>query len=425
MPINIPVVNKPRIVIIGGGFAGLALAKKIKGDDVQIVLIDKNNYHAFQPLLYQVATAGLEPDSIAYPLRKIFKHQHNVHFRLAEVLSIEPNQRMVVTSIGDVTFDYLVIATGSRTDFFGMDDLRQHAMPMKTIPEALDLRSLILQNFEAALLSLDVKEREGLMTFVVVGGGPTGVEMAGALGELKNHILPTDYPELDLNRMQIHIIDLADRLLPAMSKESSQKAQEFLKEYNIHVWLKTKVNSYDGRVVFLSNQKQVDAKTVIWAAGVQGATLPGVNEALLTRNKRIKVDQFNRLEGYENIFALGDVATMVTEDTPQGHPMLAPVAKQQAEHLAKNLRNILNQKPLRPFQYHNPGVMATVGRNQAVVDLPFIKFAGILGWLTWLFVHLMVLVGFRNRLITFVNWVWSYLSYDRGIRLIIRPFRKK
>ncbi len=422
LSVNIPTTNKPRLVVIGGGFAGMHLIKSLKQAELQIVLIDKNNYHTFQPLLYQVATAGLEPDSIAFPLRKIFKHQKNLFFRMAEVIKIDPAQKTVETSIGKIPYDYLVLAMGSKTNYLGMEDVKKYAMSMKSLTEALDLRSLMLQNFEAAILATDLKERQSLMTFVVVGGGPTGVEMAGALGELKNHILPADYPELDLDKMQIHIIDAAQRLLPTMSQEASKGAMNFLQKFDVNIWLNTKVALYDGFTLTLDGGKQIPTRSVIWAAGVMGAAIAGLNPEVLDKNNRIHVDEYSRVQGYEDIFAIGDVAAMQTKDHPHGFPMLAPVAIQQGTNLARNLQHLLNNESLNPFHFHYLGVMATVGRNQAVVDLPFVKFQGILGWFIWVFVHLMTLVGFRNRVVTFVNWVFSYLSYDKGIRLIVRPF---
>ncbi len=423
MPVNITVTSKPRIVIIGGGFGGIELVKKLKNEDVQVVLLDKNNYHTFQPLLYQVATGGLEPDSIAYPLRKIFKAQPNLIFRMAEVLSIIPERNSIETSIGEITYDYLVIATGSKTNFWGMEDMKKNAVDMKTIPQSLELRNLVLQSFEKALLTVDLEERDSLMTFVVVGGGPTGVETAGALGELKNHILPRDYLELDMHKMQIHIVEKEHRLFSAMSQKSSIKGEEFLKRFNVNVWLNTGVVSYDGKTIVLANGKQLLSQTVIWAAGVAGALIPGLQPESTIGN-RFKVDHYNRVEGYENIFAIGDVAAMITEKNPRGHPMLAPVASQQGKHLAKNLKSLLRKKKIIPFEYRSLGVMATIGRNRAVVELPFVKFQGFFAWFVWMFVHLMALVGFRNRVVVFVNWMWSYFSYDRGLRLIIRPFRR-
>ncbi len=421
MSVNIPITNLPRIVIVGCGFGGLKLARNLKNADVQIVMIDRNNYHTFQPLLYQVSTGGLEPDSIGYPIRKIFKKQKNFIFRMAEVAKINPANNTIETSIGEINYDYLVIAVGSKINYFGMSDMEKYSIPMKTIPQAMNLRSLILQNFESALLTDNLEAQQALMTVVVVGGGPTGVETAGALGELKRHVLPRDYPELYMNKMQIHIIDRMDRLMCTLSKEASQKTQEFLSRFDVTIWLGAGVNSYDGKTLTLSNGKKIITSTVIWAAGVAGNIIDGIQDDSLFKG-RYKVDLYNRVTGFENIFALGDVAAMITDQLPHGHPMLAPVAVQQAALLSKNILNIIRKRKLTDFQYHDLGVMATIGRNRAVVDLPFIKFQGILAWFIWMFIHLMLLVGFRNRVVVFVNWAWNYFSYDRGIRLILKPF---
>lgn len=424
MSVNIPVTSKPRLVIVGGGFAGIELAKRLRHLDLQVVLIDKNNYHAFQPLLYQVATAALEPESIAYPFREIFKHQENLVFRMAEVKGVNPAGNTVQTSIGDISYEYLVLATGSRVNYFGMQDFEKNSFPMKTIPQAMELRNLFLENFEKALLTASLEEREGLMNVVVVGGGPTGVETAGALGELKFHVLPHDYPELDLGRMQIHVVDMEDRLLKTMSLEASRSAENFLKKFNVNLWLKTKVHSYDGRVLTLSNGKAIRSDTVIWAAGVKGSALPGIKPESVLPNGRMKVDAFSRIAGYENIFVVGDAAAMITDKFPNGHPMLAPIAISQARHLADNIKRLLAKIPLKPYAYKNIGTMATIGRNHAVVDFNLLKFQGVFAWFVWLFVHLMALVGFRNKVIAFVNWAWNYFSYDRGLRFILRPPQK-
>lgn len=425
MPVNIPTTSQPRIVIIGGGFGGMELAKRLKTLNAQIVLIDKNNYHTFQPLLYQVATAALEPDSIAYPLRKIFKHQPNVIFRMAEVLQIRPELNRIGTSIGEIFYDYLVLAVGTKTNFFGMKDVEEHAMRMKSVSEAMELRNLILESFEKALLTNDVQEHERLMTFVVVGGGPTGVETAGALAELKKIVLPKDYPDLDFRRMQIHVVEMNDRLLGTMSASASESAKKFLENMDVNIWLSTKVLSYDGNVVTLSNGKKLSTSNLIWTAGVTGAVITGLKPEVIVPGGRLKVDLHNRVESYQNIFAIGDIAAMMTEKNPKGHPMLAPVALQQAKTLAGNFKCLLMKQPLKLFHYHDLGVMATVGRNHAVVDFRWIKFQGVLAWFVWVFVHLMVLVGFRNRIIAIVNWAWNYFSYDRGLRLIIRPLKQE
>ena len=423
--VPLPQTNNPRVVIIGGGFGGIELAKKLRKQEVQVVMIDKNNFHTFQPLLYQVATAGLEPDSIASPLRKIFKRQENFHFRMAEAQQIIAEENKLLTSIGEIRYDYLVIATGSTTNFFGLKEIEANAMPMKSVTEALDLRSLLLQNFEKALLATSVEEREALMNVVVVGGGPTGVETAGALGELKEHVLPKDYPELDVRQMQIHLIEAGGNLLNSLSDVSGKKAVQFLKKFDVQVWLNTAVKHYDGKVVYTNTQHEIPTSTLIWSAGVKGAVVHGIDENVIGRGSRILVNEFNQVKGYSNVFALGDVASMITEKTPKGHPMVAPVAIQQGQLLAKNLNKLLQNKTLQPFKYRDKGSMATVGRNRAVVEVGKFKSQGFLAWFMWMGVHLMSLVGFRNKLVTFVNWMWSYFNYDKGIRLIIRPFEKK
>ena len=426
MKVDVPDINIPRVVLVGGGFGGISVIKKLKDQEVQVVLIDKNNYHTFQPLLYQVATAGLEPDSIAYPLRKIFKRFNNFYFRMAEATEIVSAESLLKTSIGEIHYDYLVIATGSKTNYFGLENVEEMGMPMKSITEALDLRSLILQSFEESLLTSDLKKRESLMNFVVVGGGPTGVETAGALGELKKHILPKDYPELDIRRMQIHLIEAAPRLLPAMTEISSKKAEEFLKELSVNVWLETQVIDYDGVYVNTNNtDKTITASTLIWSAGVVGAGINGIEANSVTNDKRLVVDDFNKVKGYDNIFAIGDLANMESDEYPYGHPMLAPVAMQQGNLLARNILNLIKQKNLIKFKYNDQGSMATIGRNRAVVELPSIKFQGFFAWYVWMFVHLLSLVGFRNKSVVLINWIWNYFKYDKGIRLIIRPFERK
>lgn len=422
--IDVPAHNVPRLVIIGGGFGGIELAKKLKNEPIQIVLIDQNNYHTFQPLLYQVATAGLEADSIVYPLRKIFRHQQNFFFRMARVTEIVAEQNILVTSIGKISYDYLVIATGSTTNFFGLKSIEQQAMPMKSVTEALNLRSLMLQNFEAALQINDPDEQASYLNFVVVGGGPTGVEMAGSLAELKKHVLPNDYSELDFKKMQIYLIEASDRLLNGMSDVSGQKALKFLQNFDVHVLLNTAVVNYDGVVVETKDGKKIPTRTFIWSAGVMGNVVKGIDASSVLRGNRIAVDEFCKVKNYQNVFAVGDVACMILSDYPRGHAMVAPVAIQQGHLLAKNLLNLLQNKPLKPFKYLDKGSMATVGRNRAVVESGAFKTQGLIAWFMWMAVHLMTLVGFRNKVVTFFNWMWSYLNYDRGIRLIIRPYER-
>ncbi len=420
---NIPRIDLPRIVVIGCGFAGLKFSKKIDSSKYQVVLLDKNNYHTFQPLLYQVASSGLEPDSIVYPIRKIFKGKQNFFFRIASTERIDTEKKIVETSIGDIEYDKLVIATGATSNYFGMTNIEQYAMPMKSLVEALDLRSIIIQNFEEALNTNDLTERERLMNFVVVGAGPTGIELAGALAELKDHILPNDYPDLDIRRMQIHIVEATDRVLASMSPTASKKSEKYLKKKGIQIWLNTFVQDFDGHTV-LTNNRNFESKTLIWAAGIEGISPEAIN-IKKTKNKRIITDGFNAVTGIEDVYALGDIAYIESEDYPNGNPMLAGVAEQQGAQLAKNLNRLAKNKPLQPFKYKDKGSMATIGRNKAVVDLPFIKYGGIFGWFTWMFVHLMLLVDFRSRLVVFINWVWSYINYDRGTRVIVRKFKRK
>lgn len=420
MAVNLPVTSKPRIVIVGAGFAGIELVRALANVEAQVVLIDRNNHHVFQPLLYQVATAGLDPDAIAYPVREIFRGRTDFLFRMAEVLQVNPDSNSISTSIGDISYDYLVIATGARPNFFGLKDVQEHAMRMKTISDAVAIRNTILESFEKALLTTSVEERERLMTFVIIGGGPTGVELAGAMGELKRVVLPHDHPELDFKQMRIHLIDMEERLLRYMQPDSSQSAERFLAAHDVNVWLKARVLSYDGQSVALSNGKSLPTRNLIWAAGVAPAVLPGLRPEVLAAG-RYRTDRFNRLEGYQNIFAAGDVACAASPSAPKGHPMLASVAVQQGACLGGNLSRLINNDTrLKEFVYRDLGVMATVGRHHAVAELFCGKFQGLGAWLMWSMLHLMLLVGFRNKLVAMVTWIWSYFRYDRGLRLIIK-----
>lgn len=419
---NIPDINLKRIVIIGGGFGGLRLAKKLSTQNYQVVLLDKHNYHAFQPLLYQVATAGLEPDSIAHAIRQIFAKKQNFFFRIAQVQSINPETQILSSNIGDLHYDYLVIATGSETNYYGNVNIAKNAMPMKSIPEALDLRSLMLQNLEAALLTNDLDERYRLMNYVIVGGGPTGVELAGAMGELKKHVLPHDYPDLDIRRMNVHLIQGSDRLLPSMSQHASDHAFKYLEELGVQVWFNMTVKDYDGQII-TTDKRPFEATTLIWAAGVKGTLIPGIEGEGVVVGGRYSVNEFNQVKGYENIFAIGDVSLMMTEEKPKGDPMVAQVAIQQGKLLAKNFENLKNNRALIPFQYKDKGSMATIGRDKAVVDLPNWKFAGWFAWFVWMFIHLVSLVGFRNKMIALMNWIIQYFQYNKSVRLIIRPFK--
>lgn len=421
--LNVPESKKSRVVILGGGFGGLTLAKKLSPKYFQVVLIDKHNYHTFQPLLYQVATAGLEPDSIAYPLRKIFQKKNDFYFRVATATGIDEENNELTTDRGTLRFDYLVLALGSTTNFFGNANIEKYAMPMKSLPEALNLRSLILQNFEASLLTDDLKERERLMNYVIVGGGPTGVELAGAIAELKTHVLPHDYPDLDFRRMSIHLLEASPRLLNGMSDKSGEKAVSGLEKLGVQVWTETMVKDYDGESVSTAD-RELPASTLIWAAGVTGNRIDGIPEDAQERG-RILVDEQCRVQGMKSVYAIGDIALMKQEKYPNGHAMVAPVAVQQGKLLASNLLRTLKGAELRAFSYFDKGSMATIGRNKAVVDVAGLHFKGFIAWLMWMFLHLMELVGFRNRIVALVNWTSSYFSYDKGIRLIIRPFSRE
>lgn len=421
---NIPRTDLPRVVIIGGGFAGMSLTRNLLKKDVQLVILDKHNYHTFQPLLYQVSTSGLEPDSIAYPLRKITRRNKNAIFRLAEVNAIYAEENIISTSIGDLTYDYLVIATGSKTNFFGNKSIEEHGMWMKTVPQALNIRSLILENLEQAVITDDPEKRKALLNFVLVGAGPTGVELSGAISELRNHIVPKDYPDIDPNEMNIHLLEGLDRVLPPMSENASEKAHKFLEELGVHIHLNTMVESYDGQLVTTNTDLKIKSETFIWSAGVTGAPVKGLNaSAMVEKANRYEVNEFNQVNGYENIFAIGDIALMQTKEYPKGHPMVAQPAIQQGKHLAKNLIKLIKGNQLKAFEYRDKGTMATVGRNRAVVDLGKMKFSGFSAWFVWMFVHLWFLIGFRNRLVTFFNWVYNYINYDKAARLIIRPYK--
>ena len=423
---NIPTTSLPRIVIIGGGFAGIALAKKLKNSQAQVVLIDKHNYHTFQPLLYQVATGGLEAGSIAYPIRKIIQKFNNFYFRMGRVTDIDAKNKKITADIGELSYDYLVIATGSKTNYFGNRDIERHSMSMKTIPQSLNIRSLILENLEQALLTTDGNERNSLTNFCLVGGGPTGVELAGALAEMKNAILQKDYPDLDINKMEINLIQSGDRILDTMSEKSSQEAEEFLLKLGVKVNKNVRVTGYDGKIITTNTALTFDTATVIWTAGVQGALIGGLDAKSFVDNaKRFKVNSFNQIEGYDSIFALGDVASMIDEKNPQGHPMLVQAAMQQGKHLGKNIIRKINSQRMLPFEYNDKGTMATIGRNKAVVDLPGFHFSGVFAWFVWMFVHLFSLIGFRNKAVVFLNWAYNYIRFDREGRLIIRPFKKK
>ncbi|MBO0931817.1 NAD(P)/FAD-dependent oxidoreductase [Fibrella aquatilis] len=418
MDINIPDSSLPRVVIVGSGFGCIQLAKSLRGKAFEVVLLDKNNYHTFLPLLYQVATAGLEPDAIAEPVREIFNGQPHFHFRMAEVLRIEPQHNQLNTSIGSLHYDYLVLACGSQANFYRNDELTRYALPMKTVRNALALRSRLLENSERALELPDKQQQLEQVNIVIAGGGPTGVELAGAIAELRDIVLAKDYPELPLKHMKIHLIEGNSRLLKSMGEESSRKAYHFLNQMGVTVHLNVLVQSYNGTVVTLSNGDTHAAKTLFWTAGVEGVVIPGLSPVSIGKGNRYIVNEFNQVEGYINVFAIGDNALQVLRDYPQGLPGLAPPSIQQGHWLAKNLVSLRQKQPLQAFSYVNKGVMAVIGRNRAVVELPFWYTQGFMAWVLWMGVHLLLLVGFRNKASTVLNWAVNYFSYSRASRLI-------
>ena len=414
-----------KLIIIGGGFGGLRLARKLNNaPGIEVTLLDKNNYHQFQPLFYQVATAGLDPSNISFPLRKVFHNSKNVRIRIAELQQIIPSQHKILTTIGEMEYDVLVIATGADTNFFNNASLKENAFPMKSTVEALQLRHRLIQNFEDALEARSPEELERLLTLVIVGGGPTGVELSGAVAEMKHFVLPKDYPEIDFGKMKIYLLEGMDRTLGAMSEKSSQQSRKYLENLGVTVLTNTIVKDYDGDRVLLDNGNVIRSAIVIWAAGIKGNVPPGIDQSLITKGNRIKVNSVNRVEGTDNIYAIGDIAYMETLEAPKGHPQVAAVAIQQADQLAKNLKKAANINEWKGFVYNDKGSMATVGRNLAVVDIPKPKlhFGGFLAWLIWMGLHLLLILGVKNRLFVFLNWLYNYFTYDQSLRLIFKEF---
>ena len=426
LSLNIPDTTKPRIVVIGGGFGGVNLVKKLSGKNFQVVLLDRQNYNGFWPLLYQVATAGLEPDSIAEPFRKIFgRGYEDFHFRLVRVTAVNPVTRTITTLLGDLTYNYLVISTGTKSNFFGNEKIKQFALPLKRMRHALDLRSQLLQNFEQASMIKDENVRQGLLNIVIAGAGPTGVELAGALSEMRKHILHRDYPGIDFGKMNIYLIEGLDRVLPLMSPKASKRAYQYLLKMGIVVKLKMRVDCYDGEVVRFNDGKEITTQTLIWAAGVSGILLEGLPTESIERG-RILVNQFNQVMGPDNIFAIGDIALMKSKKYPKGHPGIAQPAIQQGKHLARNLERLFRNKSMKPFNYFDKGTLAIIGRSRAVADLPGnLHLNGFMAWIIWLLVHLYYSIGFRNKLVVMSNWIYHFFSYQKGNRLIITPYVRK
>lgn len=417
-----------KVIIIGGGFGGFRLARKLSSKKkFDVTLIDRFNFHQFQPLFYQVATAGLDASNISFPLRKAFHKEKNMHFRMAEVKSIDTTLKKVIAEEDTFQYDVLVLATGAETNFFGNDELMQYTYPMKNSVEALQIKYRLLKNIEDALYCKDEKDLQSLMTVVVVGGGPTGVEMSGAIADMRRFVLPKDYPELDFSKMKIYLVEGSPKTLGTMSAKSSNDSREYLKKLNVIVMTDTVVKNYDGKTVTMQNGNVITSSLVIWAAGIKGNVPEGIDKNLIVKGNRIKVDRFNRLMGFEDIYAIGDVAYMETEKYPHGHPQLAGVAIAQGKTLGDNLQKIAKKiSPLEAFEYHDKGTMATVGRNLAVVDIPKPKlhFKGFLAWLIWMGIHLFLLLGVKNRIAVFFNWIYNYITYDQNLRLIFRVFKK-
>ena len=418
-----------KVVIAGAGFGGLKLARKLNNKNgFEVILVDRFNFHQFQPLFYQVATAGLDASNISFPLRKVFHKSRNVRIRLADITEIKPAENKVITSAGDIDYDILVLATGADTNFFGNEKIAGNAFPMKSTLDALQLRRGLLLNFEKALIEKDPEELQNLMNIVVVGGGPTGTEVSGALAEMKRNVLPKDYPELDFSKMNIYLLEGGKKTLATMSNQSADDSCRYLKRLGVTVMTETLVKDYDGKNVVLQNGNIIPARTVIWAAGIKGNVPAGVDKDLIVRGNRIKVDRQCKVLNQPNIYAIGDLAYMETPKYPNGHPQVAPTAMQQAALVAKNLEKAVNGKGSpEDFEYFDKGSMATVGRNLAVVDIPKPKlhFGGFFAWLIWMFLHLMLILGVKNRFFVFINWLYSYLTYDQSLRLIFGEYKEE
>ncbi len=425
MPLNIPDPGYKRIVIVGGGFGGLTLAQKLANSSYQVILLDKNNYHQFQPLFYQVAMAGLEPSSIVFPFRKVFQKANNVLFRVAEMLQVFPSEKYIETDKGRLKYDYLVVGVGADTNFFGNQRIIDNVIPMKSVSEALYLRNSILEDYERALLTNDQAEQESLMDVVIVGGGPTGVEIAGSLAEMRENILPKEYKELNYRRMDIILVQGADRVLNTMSEQASKAADTFLRKLGVQIIYGNYVTDYDGSIVTMKDGATLLSRKVIWAAGIIGNPVNGLPPETFVRGKRLKINNLCQVEGFDNIFAIGDIAYMTEAKFPEGHPQVAQVAIQMGKRLGSNFIALSKAKETMPFTYSDLGSMATIGRHKAVVDLSFWRFQGAFAWFVWLIVHLFSLIGVKNKVFVLFNWLWSYVTFDQALRLIIKPRIKK
>ena len=422
MSINIQRNQKKRVVIVGGGLGGLRLAEDLYGSGMQVVLIDKNNFHQFPPLIYQIASAGIDPSSISFPFRQIFRKRKDFYFRMAEARMVDSEKKILQTSIGKIDYDYLVLAAGATTNFFGNKNIEEWAIPMKTVPEAMGLRNALLSNFERALTCATEEERQELLNVVIVGGGATGVEIAGALAEMRRYVIPYDYPDMDSSLMHIYLIEAGDRLLAGLSQESSQKAYEFLKSMGVDIQFGKMVTDYRDHKVVMKDGTEIPTRTVLWVSGIRANAMPGIDESHLGRGFRFKVDEFNRIPGVEDVFAIGDQCLQTSDAAyPNGHPQVAQVAIQQAKNLAKNLKRIdqgADSNALTAFRYKNLGSMATIGRNKAVVEIGKFRSQGFFAWVLWLVVHLRSILGVKNKMMVLLNWLWKYVSYNDSIRMI-------
>lgn len=420
MSFRIPDVPAKRIVVVGGGFGGLQLCTTlVKNPEFQVVLIDKNNFHQFPPLIYQIATAGLQVSSIAFPFRKMFAGSKNFFYRMCELRSVHTKERYIQTSIGKLSYDYLVIATGTTTNYFGNQKLQEESMPMKTISESLGLRNALLTTFERANTTSSPEERAELLNVVIVGGGPTGVEIAGALAEMRQHVLPQDYPDLDTSLFKIHLVQGGSRLLPAMSETASAAALKYLTQMGVDVQLKAYVHDYKQHEVILRDGRSFKSQTIIWVCGVTGRRINGIDDKFYGPGNRLIVDRFNKVEGLDNVFAVGDCALMKTHVYPKGHPQMAQAAIQQGKNLGQNFLRKEHGQILKPFEYRDLGSMATIGRNKAVADIAGMNLTGFVAWFLWMGVHLMSILGVKNKISTLVDWAWSYITYDKSNRTLI------
>ena len=421
MKVNIERTDKKRIVIIGGGLGGLELAFKLVDNDYQVVLIDKNNYHQFPPLIYQVASGGLEPSSISFPFRRLFQGRKDFFFRMAKVESVNTDKKTINTTVGEIDYDYLVMAFGAKTNFFGNKDIEATTLPMKSVSEAMRLRNTILRNLELALTEEDPARKQALMNIVVVGGGASGVEIAGAVAEMKKNIIARDYPDLDSSQMHIYLVNAVDRLLSAMDPVSSKRAERDLKELHVHIRQPQFATEYKDGILKTSAGLEIPTQTVIWVSGICANTVEGFPAESIGHAGRFLTDRFCRVKGVKDVYAIGDVSLVEgDEEYPLGHPQLAQVAMQQAKTVAKNFKAMSKGKELKPFKYKNLGVMATIGRNHAVAEISGKKFGGFLAWALWLVVHLRSILGVKNKTFILLNWVWNYINYKQSLRLILK-----